>query len=179
MRHLRSVAFGVAVSSLAAAVWVKAQAAPERPGADQAELVAFYESGAYQAWPRDVSIRPTGPFVDGVDYSTHGNVRIFYSPDVVAWLKAGRPEGGIPDGAVIYKIHYPTGPDAPNKDTPTGFAAMVRTSGSGLLSAATNRFSLLAHAVGMVDSCCRIFLRSSGFSSSAAIFCISAFVSSP
>lgn len=126
MRHLRWVAFGAAAGSLVAAVWVKAQAVPSRPGPNQAELVAFYESGAYQSWPRDVSIRPTGPFVDGVDYSTHGNVRIFYSPDVVEWLKQGRPAGGIPDGAVIYKIHYPTGPDAPNKDTPTGFAAMVR-----------------------------------------------------
>jgi hypothetical protein len=53
-------------------------------------------------------------------------VRVFYSPEVVEWLRAGRPAGGIPDGAVIYKIHYPTGPDAPDKDTPTGFAAMVR-----------------------------------------------------
>ena len=126
MRHLRWAVPGAAICCLLGATWLKAQAPPAKPGPDQAELVAFYESGAYTAWTADVSIRQTGPFVDGVDYSTHGNVRIYYSPEIVDWLRAGRPEGGIPDGAVIYKIHYPTGPDAPNKNTPTGFAAMVR-----------------------------------------------------
>lgn len=126
MRQLRWVLLGVATASLAGAVWLRAQSTLTLPAADQDSLVAFYESRAYESWTRDVSIRPTGPLVDGVDYSTHGNVRVFYSPGIVDWLKRGRPEGGIPDGAVIYKIHYPTGPDAPNKDVPTGFAAMVR-----------------------------------------------------
>lgn len=126
MRHARWVVLGAAAASLAAAAWLKAQTSPALPGPDQAELVAFYESGAWKSWASDKEIRATGPYVDGVDYSTHGNVRVFYSPGIIDWLEAGRPEGGIPDGAVIYKIQYPTGPDAPNKDTPTSFAAMVR-----------------------------------------------------
>jgi len=126
MRDARLALLGAAFCCTAAATWIRAQPAPVKPGASQAELVAFYEAGAYKSWVHDVAVRPTGPYVDGVDYSTHGNVRVFYSPEVVDWLRQGRPAGGIPDGAVIYKIHYPTGPDAPNKDTPTGFAAMVR-----------------------------------------------------
>jgi hypothetical protein len=126
MRQMRWAMVCAAFCCTVVATWVKAQPAPGRPGANQAELIAFYESGAYKSWTADKAIRRTGPYADGVDYSTHGNVRIFYSPDVIEWLKQGRPKGGIPDGAVIYKIHYPTAPDAPNKDVPTGFAAMVR-----------------------------------------------------
>ncbi len=56
-------------------------------------------------WARDKAVRDTGPFINNVYYGTHPAVRIFYSPQVIAWLKAGK-KGSIPDGAMIIKEHF-------------------------------------------------------------------------
>jgi len=53
-------------------------------------------------WAVDKGVRDTGPFIDGVYYGTHPAVRIYYSPEVIAWLDGGR-EGTLPDGATIVK----------------------------------------------------------------------------
>lgn len=55
-------------------------------------------------WSKDKGVRDTGPFIDEVYYGTHPAVRIYYSPEVMAWLEKGRPKDmPIPDGAMIIK----------------------------------------------------------------------------
>ena len=56
-------------------------------------------------WQHDAMVRDTGPYIQGVYYGTHPAVRIFYSPEVMAWLNDGR-QGDIPDGAMIIKEMY-------------------------------------------------------------------------
>jgi len=58
----------------------------------------------------DKEVRQTGPFVALKDYGVHPAVRIWYSPEIMAWLEAGRPTangraspGDLPDGAFIIK----------------------------------------------------------------------------
>ena len=56
-------------------------------------------------WPHDKAVRMSGPAPSG-SASVHGYVLNYYAPSVYAWLHAGRPAGGIPDGAVIFKQMY-------------------------------------------------------------------------
>jgi hypothetical protein len=56
-------------------------------------------------WPHDAGPRMTGPSPSGAR-SVHGFVQNYYAPSVYAWLKAGRPDGGIPTGAIIIKQMY-------------------------------------------------------------------------
>lgn len=58
----------------------------------------------------DKAVRQTGPFVALKDYGVHPAVRIWYSPEIIAWLEAGRPASNgrasaqdLPDGAFIIK----------------------------------------------------------------------------
>jgi hypothetical protein len=56
-------------------------------------------------WCVDKYVRDTGPFIHGQYYGTHPAVRIYYSPEVITWLRNGRT--GVPaDGAVIIKEQY-------------------------------------------------------------------------
>src|SRR5436305_10597375 len=49
-------------------------------------------------WTRDKMVRDTGPYIAGVaigtpndlDYGVHPAVRIYYSPEIMTWLKGGR-----------------------------------------------------------------------------------------
>ena len=70
-------------------------------------LFDFLESKTYQemGWAEDKRVRDTGAYIDGTYYGTHPAVRIFYSPEVYAWLKNDRT-GAIPDGAMIIKEMY-------------------------------------------------------------------------
>ena len=56
-------------------------------------------------WPHDAAPRMSGPAPSG-KASVHGYVLNYYAPSVYTWLKAGRPAGGIPDGALILKQMY-------------------------------------------------------------------------
>nr|MBP8294002.1 hypothetical protein [Caldilineaceae bacterium] len=58
----------------------------------EVQLYDFLGSRAYAdlAWVKDKRVRDTGPYIDGRYYGTHPAVRIYYSPEVYAWLKAGR-----------------------------------------------------------------------------------------
>jgi hypothetical protein len=77
---------------------------------------------AATGWVRDKHLRDTGPFtaslVDGVwqgaDHGTHMPVVIWYSREMVDWLRKHRPAGGgpatpppVPDGAVMVKEMFP------------------------------------------------------------------------
>jgi hypothetical protein len=69
-------------------------------GADLDAIAAFLHAGCYQGegWRGDPRIRPTGPTVDGVYYSVHGDVRVWYAPALLDWLHDGRPEEQLPGG---------------------------------------------------------------------------------
>ena len=77
-----------------------------------ANVAAFIWAGCPQLlkWPHDAAIRMSGPAPSGAD-SVHGYVLNYYAPAVYAWLKAGRPVGGIPDGSVILKQMYNSNPN--------------------------------------------------------------------
>jgi hypothetical protein len=81
-------------------------------------------------WGMDKTVRDTGPFIatqqtDGT-YSTtyngtHQPVLVWYSPEMMAWLRANRPVDGtrtpktaapVPDGAIIVKEMYNSQPAA-------------------------------------------------------------------
>lgn len=73
-------------------------------------------------WKVDKRIRDTGPWIatlsggkwSGRYYGTHAPVLIWYSPQMIQWLKANRPEHGsapqkpaaVPDGAIMIKEMY-------------------------------------------------------------------------
>jgi hypothetical protein len=71
-------------------------------------LLAYFKTGAYRklGWCEDKAVRDTGDWVNSVYYGTHPAVRIYYSPEVMTWLRNGR-QGKIADGAVILKEQYP------------------------------------------------------------------------
>jgi cytochrome c553 len=79
-------------------------------------------------WAMDKTVRDTGPFVatladgkwSGSYYGTHAPVLIWYSPEMLAWLRANRPESRpipstpapVPDGAIMVKEMYSPAPAA-------------------------------------------------------------------
>lgn len=104
-------------------------------------------------WAMDKTVRDTGPFIatladgqyTGTYYGTHAPVLIWYSPEMMAWLRANRPSDAaatpavpapIPDGAIMVKEMYSPPPAStcrvPDlltlKPLTQGVAAMVRDS---------------------------------------------------
>jgi hypothetical protein len=60
---------------------------------------------AVLGWRRDKRVRDTGPYRDGKYYGTHPAVRIYYSPEIIDWLRDGKRRA-IPDGAMIIKEQF-------------------------------------------------------------------------
>jgi mono/diheme cytochrome c family protein len=81
---------------------------PARLPQFQEQLARFLQCRQYTKlnWAEDKGVRDTGPYVSGAYYGVHPAVKIFYSPEVVRWLKGGR-KGLIPDGAMIIKEQFP------------------------------------------------------------------------
>jgi Cytochrome P460 len=81
---------------------------PARLPAFQEQLARFLQCRQYAKleWAEDKGVRDTGPYVGGNYYGVHPAVKIYYSPQLVRWLKDGR-KGAIPDGAMIVKEQYP------------------------------------------------------------------------
>ncbi len=100
-------------------------------------------------WVHDKYVRATGPrvarFADGKwtvsNFGTHSPVMIWYSPEMVAWMKVNRPAGRPapadppppPDGAIMVKELYPNPASAcrdvdPLKLLPPYATTMVRDS---------------------------------------------------
>lgn len=95
------------------------------------------------SWIHDFEWRLTGPYQgcppEGMN--THpGGVRIFYSPEVIAWMCGGR-EGDLPEGAMVVKEQQPFAtlgvdgqglawlPQQQFEPGPTSWTIMVRGSG--------------------------------------------------
>ncbi len=117
------------------ALRVPAQLPPGEPVAVERTLLAYLSSYRYRdlGWCVDKSLRDTGPFIHGVSFGTHPTVRVYYSPEVIAWLRNGRR--GVPaDGAVIIKEQYGPKParyfagTAENDLRPTDWTIMIRRS---------------------------------------------------
>lgn len=70
----------------------------------EAELFPFVSERRFAdaGWTRDKRWRDTGPFVLGTSYGIHPAVRMYYSPEILAWLEGGRT-GVVPDGAMVVK----------------------------------------------------------------------------
>ena len=62
------------------------------PDAFHDRLLAFLQGTEYVTlgWCSDKGVRDTGPFVNGTYLGTHPAVRVYYSPEVMAWLAGGR-----------------------------------------------------------------------------------------
>jgi mono/diheme cytochrome c family protein len=108
---------------------------PGEPIAIERTMLAYLSSYQYRdlGWCHDKGVRDTGPYANGLSYGTHPAVRIYYSPEVMAWLRNGRR--GVPaDGAVIIKEQYGDKPAAFFKHTtdadlkPTDWTIMIRRS---------------------------------------------------
>jgi hypothetical protein len=96
----------------------------------QAKLYAFLGDQRYRqlGWAKDKRIRDTGPFKNGTYYGTHPAVKMYYSPEFLAWLIAGR-KGEIPDGAMVIKEMYKPPAaryTASNEPLPQQWTVMVR-----------------------------------------------------
>src|SRR3954470_24623188 len=94
-----------------------------RPPAEAARVAAYLGAGCHLDWPRDLEkIRATGPTLPK---SPHGKVRVWYSPEVVEWLRKGRPAGALPEGAMIFKEMFSW-----SKEELSGGAYMLMRRGS-------------------------------------------------
>jgi hypothetical protein len=133
-----------------------------RPGAlplDEYEkaLGSFLRNVCYRdeasGWKRDKRLRDTGPFIaslqngawSGAYHGTHAPVVVWYSPEMLDWMKVNRPaeessapQTGtpVPDGAVIVKEMYPAPAAAcasvdPLRLLPTSGAAVMVRDGKG------------------------------------------------
>ncbi len=112
-------------------------------------LRSFCHRDEAVGWKRDKGVRDTGPFTatlqdgqwEGKPYGTHAPVVVWYSPEMLAWMRQNRPAEEsaapvdpppIPDGAVIVKAMFPAPAAAcagvdPVRLLPTsGAAVMVR-----------------------------------------------------
>ncbi len=111
-------------------------------------LSAFCHRDPASGWVRDKHVRNTGPYMgtfkegqwSGTYFGTHFPVLVWYSPDMLAWLRKNRPDGRetvpnpdpLPDGAMMVKEMYAPPASAcagadPTRLRPTsGAAIMVR-----------------------------------------------------
>jgi hypothetical protein len=85
----------------------------------------FLERQCYRlpGWEGEDGVHLTGTHDTG---DTHGYVRVFYSPEVVTWLRAGRPAGAVPARAVVVKERYAALDDAATKFKLVAVQPMVR-----------------------------------------------------
>ncbi len=136
MAHIRAAASLLALATVIAGCGSDSgtrDAAPSAEcqlsgGADLDAIAAFLHAGCYQGegWRGDPRIRPTGPTVDGVYYSVHGDVRVWYAPALLEWLHDGRPEDeDLPDGTLIVKEQY-AGPGTADPAELQGWTFMLR-----------------------------------------------------
>jgi len=105
---------------------------PERLPGFQKILTKFLQDGDYLrlGWSMDKGLRDTGPFINKTLFGVHPTVKIYYSPEIMKWLVAGRT-GTIPDGAMIIKEQY-TAPAAQYQlrkpDLVTDWTVMIKDS---------------------------------------------------
>lgn len=104
-------------------------------------LQKFVVNRDYATWCQDqfrtMGVRMTGPVlparsrttgeVRNTAFSTHARVKVYYSRDVVTWLRNGRV-GEITDGSMIVKAMWPGATETTADKDIDGWAVMVRDS---------------------------------------------------
>lgn len=102
----------------------------------QTVIQAWIKGGCFTTWQADPAPRLSGAVgSDGATYTVHDKFRVYYSPGMVAWMKANRPDGStvpssptpIPDLAAMVAAVYPI--SAPANATPSGYLVMIRQAG--------------------------------------------------
>jgi len=135
MRGSPSSAACANAAAVPAALRLPARVPPGEPVAIERRMLRFLSTYGYRdlGWCVDKSVRDTGPYLNHVMYGTHTAVRIYYSPEMMAWLRSGRR--GVPaDGAVIIKEQYGANPAAAFAGQgdgtlrPTDWTIMIRRS---------------------------------------------------
>ncbi|MDQ2991355.1 MAG: hypothetical protein M3R30_00860 [Candidatus Eremiobacteraeota bacterium] len=110
---------------------------PGEPVELEKQLLGYLQSYKYRelGWCHDKGVRDTGPYLDGVSYGVHPAVQIWYSPEMIEWLRGGGK--GVPkDGAVMIKEQYGNMPAVyfkgkPEADLqPTDWTIMIRRTGA-------------------------------------------------
>lgn len=102
----------------------------------QSAVNTFVRSGCFLTqWTADAAPHLTGSTVSGTTYSVHDQIKVYYSPAMLAWLHQNRPDGvtvpaqltAIPDGAAMVAAIYPI-TASPNAAA-TGYLVMIRQAG--------------------------------------------------
>ena len=123
-------------SSAAPATCV-APMAPANGGvaAYQRAIDAFVRGGCFlTAWTSDAAPHLSGNTVQGVTYSVHDQIKVFYSPSMLVWLQTNRPDGTtvpgqgtpIPDGAAMVAAIYPISGASTVAPAASGYLVMIR-----------------------------------------------------
>ena len=135
---LLATLFLVAITSAAPSTCV-APTAPGPPGTSadyQRAVDAFVRGGCFQKeWTPDIAPHLTGTTVGTTIYSVHDQMRVYYSPAMLAWAQKNRPDGitvpaqvaPIPDGAAMVAAIYPVSASPPT--VATGYVVMIRQAG--------------------------------------------------
>lgn len=73
----------------------------------ESHLFDFLNTRQYKTlgWLSDKRVRDTGPYINGKYFGTHPAVYIYYSPEIITWLRNGKQQA-IPDGAMIIKEQF-------------------------------------------------------------------------
>lgn len=99
----------------------------------QRAVDAFVRGGCFlNEWTADVGPHLTGSAVDGITYSVHDQIKVFYSPTMLAWMQTNRPDGAtvpaqptsIPEGSAMVAAIYPIAGASP--PVATGYLIMIR-----------------------------------------------------
>lgn len=62
------------------------------PVAIERTMLDYLSSYRYRdlGWCVDKSLRDTGPYIHHISYGVHPTVRIYYSPEIMEWLRGGQ-----------------------------------------------------------------------------------------
>jgi hypothetical protein len=110
---------------------------PGEPVQIEKQLLDYLKTYKYRelGWCHDKGVRETGSYVDGIYSGPHPSVQVWYSPEMIDWLRAGRK--GVPkDGAVIIKEQYGNKPASffktspGDQSRPTDWTIMIRRTGA-------------------------------------------------
>jgi hypothetical protein len=144
--------FLITLATSAAFAVCVAPTPPLAPGtvADYQKAVgAFVSSGCFLTqWTSDPAPHLTGNTVGGITYSVHDQIRVFYSPAMLAWLQKNRPDGlttpaqvaTIPDRAAMVAAIYPISGLPTLVPSPTGYLVMIRQAGKRATDPASGWF---------------------------------------
>ena len=110
---------------------------PGEPVQIEKTMLDYLKAYKYRdlGWCHDKGVRETGSYIAGVYSGPHPSVQIWYSPEVIDWLRSGR-HGAPKDGAVIIKEQYGAKPSSffagrpEDQLQPTDWTIMIRRAGA-------------------------------------------------